>query len=133
MCWISYNEKFQVMKIAKTDIQVYKILKKYQSWIFKRTQYVSLYHRFKYKLDKVYKSKLGVKFLEEYNGLQIEEGLYSFINFEEAYFYRANVSSGSLPWIICKAVIPKGSVYYINEDGEVVSDKLKVTEYAVSQ
>ena len=131
MCWTSYNEEFHVMKIAKTDIQVYKILKKYQSWMFKRTQYVSPYYNFKYKLNKVYNSNLCVEFLEKTNGLQIQKGLHSFINFEEANFYRANASLGGLPWIICKAVIPKGSFYYINEGGEIVSDKLKVTEYAV--
>ena len=115
-------------RTAVNDIQVYKILKERKTRIFNRIKYVSPYYKFKYKLNKVYQSELELDSQTLDGVLMIEKGLHSFINLQHAEYYRAVGGPCCETWIIFKAIIPKGSTYYINEIGEIVSNKLKIVE-----
>lgn len=128
MCWTTRLKEHQVKRIAANDIQVYKILEKRRTWISGRIKYVSPFYNFKYKLNKVYKSRIELDVQTRNDVLTIEKGLHSFTNFQQA---KCCYNIGKLncePWFIFKAIIPKGSIYYVNEDREVVSNKLKIIE-----
>lgn len=128
MCWITRLKEYQVKRIAANDIQVYKILEKRRTWISGLIKYVSPFYNFKYKLNKVYKSRIELDFQTRNGALTIEKGLHSFTNLRHAEGYCAANEPYCKTWLIFKAIIPKGSTYYVNEDGEVVSNKLKIIE-----
>ena len=127
MCWDTRLKEYQIKRTAVNDIQVYKILKERRTWIFNRIKYVSPYYNFKYKLNKVYKSRLELDQTRD-DALMIENGLHSFANLPHAEYYRATGEPYHETWIIFKAIIPKGSTYYINETESIVSNKLKIIE-----
>lgn len=128
MCWVTRLKEYQVKRIAANDIQVYKILEKRRIWISGRIKYVSPFYNFKYKPNKVYKSRIDLDFQTRYDVLIIEKGLHSFTNFQHAKCCHNICKLNCEPWFIFKAIIPKGSTYYVNENGEVVSNKLKIIE-----
>ena len=127
MCWETRLKECQIKRTAVNDIQVYKILKERRTWIFNQIKYVSPYYNFKYKLNKIYKSKLKLDQTRD-DVLMIENGLHSFTHLQHAEYYRAIGEPYCETWIIFKAIIPKGSTYYRNEIGSIVSNKLKVVE-----
>lgn len=126
MCWETRLKEFQIKRTAVNDIQVYKILKERRTWIFNRIKYVSPYYNFKYKLNKTYKSRLELDSQTRDDVLIIENGLHSFTNLQHAEYYRVAGRPPFVTWVIFKAIIPKGSTYYRNEIGEIVSNKLKI-------
>ena len=127
MCWETSLKECQIKRIAVNDIQVYKILKERRTWISNRVKYVSPYYNFKYKLNKIYKSRLELDQIRD-DTLIIENGLHSFTSLQRTEYYRDTCEPYCETWIIFKAIIPKGSVYYKNGAGEIVSNKLKIVE-----
>lgn len=104
---------------ANKNIVVYKILLKS---FFK--EIVSPYWGFVYKLRTLYSTSLSVRQSLHSNKLYlIEAGLHAYTSIDKAkkeivYFNRAT---------IYRCIIPKGSLYYINEkDNEIVSNQLIV-------
>lgn len=105
---------------ASIDMEVYKILSVEKS-IFGKTKFISPCIGFCYKPGKVYHSKLGIT--QTNYSLAIDEGLHCFQNMTSAGIY---ADSFRRPYAIVPAIIPEGTRYYINEDGEIVTEKLKI-------
>lgn len=128
MCWETSLKECQIKRTAVNDIQVYKILKERRTWIFNRIKYVSPYYHFRYKLNKIYESRLKLDSQTQEDILMIENGLHAFTNLHRAEYYRTTTEPYCGTWVIFKAIIPKGSTYYINGMEEIVSNKLKIVE-----
>ena len=138
MCWSTYKNKNKGERTAKEDMLVYKIVKKYKEF-----GYVSYYRGMVYILDKEY-SISNLKAINCPDGKTIiNEGYHSYsaqecnicINhnvisvysknknkLEEDHYEASIPNSDRTAVVVC--VIPKGSIYYKNEHGEIVSDHL---------
>lgn len=138
MCWSTYENNNKRERTAKEDMLVYKIVKKYREF-----GYVSYYMGMEYILDKEY-SINNLKAINcPYGETIINEGYHSYsvqecnicINHNVIYVYSKNknkleedyyeariLNSDRTAVVVC--VIPKGSIYYKNEHGEIVSDHL---------
>ena len=124
MCF--YKTKQSKVLIAKRDIKVYKIGVYANEGIFKPF----FYQAFKYFTNQIVFTE--VKFTDT-----IDWGFHSYINCELVSFYnKVNLySCGKLIlWVsltdsvyLGEFIIPKGAAYCLNNNGEVVSDKLMYT------
>lgn len=123
MCWTAINPSFMRECRASEDIKVYKILLVRKS-IFGKIEFISPCMDFHYKPGKVYHSELGIT--QTNYSLIIEEGLHCFQNMTSAGIYADNLFIGLEPYAIVPAIIPKGTRYYINENREIVTEKLKI-------
>ena len=146
MCWISKNELTKL--IANKDIECYKnfrlgdiIFKQKSIFKFKFgknkiIQLISLFKRYKYipyKKQQIIDLKpIEVYFntcnSEEYfdQGYMIDIGYHSYDAIEIA---RKNIYFGNE--VVIKCIIPKGTEYYINNDNEIVSSTIIVTDQIV--
>lgn len=104
---------------AEVDLTVYKTV------IVKRDGIYSLYLNFIYELNKIYKLR---KPLEIEKGLnEINKGFHSYMLWEDADVMRQLYKLDKIRVAAC--IIPAGSKYYMNkEDGELVSDAIKIVE-----
>ena len=124
MCF--YKTKQSKVLIAKRDIKVYKIGVYAESDSFNPF----FYQEFEYSVNHIVFEK--VKFTDT-----IDWGFHSYINCELVSFYnKVNLySCGKLIlWVsltdsvyLGEFIIPKGAAYCLNNNGEVVSDKLMYT------
>lgn len=129
MCWIS---KERIKRIAKEDIPVFKIVNRDKTSVFRNFLYEE---NTEYSLGKeihVYESGIMHFF--------INEGFHSYCKkCEITYTYSdgffrvidlvGTVLLGRKSLLILECLIPKGATYYINEEGECVSDKLKTLKF----
>ena len=130
MCW--YSPVSPPKRIATEDIPVYKIV--YVSIDGKLI--VSFFQGKEYKLNKTYKIKrLNLEKIKyswpDYECYKIEKGFhsYSYVNEIADEFYKADMYKALYLTLnkyikIMKCIIPKGSIYYVN-DRTVVSDTIK--------
>lgn len=115
MCWIGVCKR----NTAKEDITVYKYLnKKHNSPLLK-------YHYRKNKLcEKVFlEPKSSYKHvIDDCLYIRIHNGYHSYIEMpkEKPFYFPINS-------ILYKFIIPKGSEYYVNTSGEVVSNQIIFT------
>lgn len=141
MCWISYN--IPIKKIATEDITCYKLFsrdavvwKKRKFWfnsqkiIEKFTSLCMEYMYIPYKEN----PKVNLTCLKEIDWMwdnvyhwYIDEGYHSYeildrVRDQKYIYFRT---------IIVKCIIPKGSEYYVNEDHEIVSSNIIVTDKIV--
>ena len=141
MCWTTFI--YPHIQIATENIPVYKIVDKKKGFWFWST-FSSYYYGFTYKLHKRYSEKLG-RIWDPCTGLYaIDEGIHSYHNT----LTRISTSKYGDRWIrsfngeildnYCtlartivkvQGYIPKGSKYYLNEDGEYVSEQIVLTKY----
>lgn len=146
MCWTSRNELTKL--IADKDIECYKNFK-FNGIIFKQKsifnfkigkkkiiQIISLFKKYKYipyKKQQIIdlKFKPIESFYYSYNnykiiGYKIDAGYHSYNTIEIA---RKNIFFGDE--VVIKCIIPKGTEYYINNDNEIVSSTIIVTDQIV--
>lgn len=130
MCWTSYNEPEQL--VAKEDIVVYKTVK-----VHSYSKILSYYRDFPYKLGETYSIDIVTRHLkDEFNDFYfIDQGFNSYnyqlrigvdvlLHINCAYDKSANLYFGkNLFGMLC--IIPKGTEYYINKRGEVISASIK--------
>lgn len=111
---------FPGFKTAREDIKVYKILNKNRLFNI----YKSPYQCTPYILNKEYTSVLcdSISHITE-RVFIVEEGLHTFLNKDDAI---KHCLGGSSSWVVCEAVIPKGSKYAIGVQNDVVSNRLIV-------
>lgn len=144
MCWITYNKPEQV--IASKDIPIYKIMRFEREFLF-RKKFISAFRDFQYKLGETYTGQMGILRLDN----TIEGGRYyidcGFHSYNPLVTYITKGSS-ALPSIAIKCInkpiggfflsdnlvilygyIPRGACYYENENGECVSNAIKLTHY----
>ena len=110
MCFITNKSK---IRLARKNIECYKEVRKVKNYYFKNCCF-SYYQDFKYEYDKIYsgksKLKLFIKWL--FDIYVSSEGYHSYTTSENT-----NI----------KCIIPKWSLYLINEEGtEYVSTSIKV-------
>lgn len=118
MCWISYRKVKE--KIApKEGVVVYKVMSKVMS----RVSSNILRSPFRNKLMKpnVMNEHVDIK-VRSYDSsfYYIEEGYHSFASKELAMSCSIFVPNGK----VCEAIIPKGTIYYVNINREIVSENL---------
>ena len=146
MCWTSRNELIKL--IADKDIECYKNFK-FDDIIFKQksifkfkfgkkkiTQLISLFKEYKYIPYKKQKT-INLKPIEVfyslhnwkcYRGLsyRIDIGYHSYDAIERA---KRSIFFGDE--VVIKCIIPKGAEYYINDNNEIVSSTIIVTDQIV--
>lgn len=125
MCWSFYGNHPK-KRMARTNVVVYKIL------YYNMT---SPFIGFEYHYDIPYRRKLELRYYITCTGRKhwfIQEGLHSFKKFETAKEYQENLSYRTHDdrFFIYTCIIPKGSEYYVNYYGEVVSSGLIVKDSA---
>lgn len=129
MCWITYVSSFVEPQYAETDIDVYKIVRLRRKR-FGRIVFEAPFHDsdFKYKPNKVYYQEMEVvkKVTEEGDFLyqEIHTGLHCLNSSKAVTRYLGNFWNYNLTLV--RAVIPKGTKYFINESGEIVTERLKI-------
>lgn len=116
MCLTPHTERLT----ASHDIIVYKVLLKHESKL------IAPFHYFEYSINEtVYRTD----FTESAFG-EIEGGFHSVFNISYALGYQHLLKSNhwNREYVICKAIIPKGTIYIKGCNGDVVSLALKITE-----
>lgn len=152
MCWIICQEKAPRVRIAKEDIKVYKILMVQKCGNDLCKYSAPYYEKFFYEIGKVYSTdKMEVRYAyEDFPCFLIDYGFHSYspdckvdISYICAYgrynkiiriYPRKSVKGGLDFWMesperafgIFEATIPAGSRYYINPNGEMVSNCFRV-------
>lgn len=131
MCWICNNKPEQL--VAKEDITVYKVVQ-----VYPNGKILSYFHDFPYKLGEIYNTTIAVKhFKDYYNDFYfIEQGLHSY-NYDleigiDPFIVTTTLTDSSgaryygigIYGVLC--IIPKGTEYYVNELGDVVSTRIKL-------
>ena len=139
MCWTCCIENLKA-QIAKEDINVYKIVRKAN-----KESCVSLFIEYTYYKNSIHPSLvLEVKVESSYSFAKIEEGYYSYSSVSFVCDSVASEVNGPLsktvqcgnsekvlsinnPFYLATFVIPKNSVFFINEEGVIVSNKIRYT------
>lgn len=106
--------------IASHDIIVYKVLLKRESKL------IAPFHYFEYSINEIVTK---ADFTENAFG-EIEAGFHTVFNMDRAlaYQYLLKANHYYREYVICKAIIPKGTVYIEGCDNDIVSLALKITE-----
>ena len=130
MCWTIY--KFPKRKKAKKDVPIFKVLRKHQRAFF--------YPEFKYTLGKKYKTNIRnylsilYEYMIDYN-VDVNKAFHSYsgdlkldITESDATIHLKNgrfeIYHDYEQPVVAYGVIPKGTTYYVNEKGEIVSNKI---------
>lgn len=129
MCWVSEEKPERL--VAKEDITVYKIVQ-----IFPDSKIYSYYNEFPYELGKIYNTDITIKYVQ--NSCEyyfIENGFHSY-NYNPDIGFDINLKNN----IVCDkggavyrgpgvmgmlCIIPKGTEYYLNTCGDIVSTSIK--------
>lgn len=136
MCWTCCIENLKA-QIAKEDINVYKVVKKAD-----KESCISLFIEYTYLKNIQPSLTLKVIIEPRSNFAKIEEGYYSYSSVSfvcdsvrrsiDGKLYKAMQCGNRKemlrvdnPFYLATFVIPAGSVYFINEDGVIVSNKIR--------
>lgn len=130
MCW--KTRKTPIKQIAESDLKVYKILKYVENYI------ISPIRGFIWELNKTYKTELDNPnyYIDERRNV-INCGFHSLLDSPKLhrtmffasriwYIKSSDIMLYSPNEYVFEAIIPKGSEYYENENGEIVSNQLKI-------
>ena len=139
MCWTCNINKLKA-QIAKEDINVYKIVRKAD-----KESCVSLFIGYTYYKNSIHPSRiLEVRVGSSYSFAEIKEGYHSYssVNFVCDSIV-PSIFGGCVKTIQCgnsdrifrvdnslylaTFIIPSGYVYFTNEEGEIVSNKIRYT------
>ena len=123
MCWIG---NLSDRRIANRDKVVYKVFIKSREGELK-----SAFREMPYKRNTLYETKFEIAagFVEDRKVIFIGAGFHSFETFTGAckLISTRSYHKCGIPLVIIKCIIPKGSIYYINSEMVVVSNKIIVT------
>jgi hypothetical protein len=131
MCWVCLEKP--VKKVAEEDIAVYKIFTLKRDVPGGLTIITSPIYKLDWQLGTTYHEEINL--LEDLQGYVIYEGLHSCMGHpipsytlwklnDRAVMFRGRFEIQEA----LKCTIPKGSTYYVNTDGLVVSDTLIVDD-----
>ena len=139
MCWVCDIKNLKA-QIAKEDINVYKIVRKAN-----KESCVSLFMDYTYYKNSIHPFLvLEVRVESSYSFAKIEKGYYSYSSVSFVCDSIASEVNGPLsktvqcgnsekvlsinnPFYLATFVIPKNSVFFINEEGVIVSNKIRYT------
>lgn len=142
MCWLSKKKK--AARIAVEDILVYKVMYRKPN----NGRFRSLYRRMDYEPEKIYWTDVNPISIDSplYPEMMIDKGFHSYsmdktmatkdkyhiviYNMENNEIVDSIFFSDNL--VIAKCIIPKGSKYYKNDLGEIVSDQIIITGEAIA-
>ena len=148
MCWTAIEEKDRICRVAENDIRIFKIVDKIgDSMVY--TPYYYYWTLRKYGLDWEYYTKMGERILNN-GGVIVDRGFHSYSRKkccvkEGMSCYSVFKKGGGELWhsfefstegktCVLWGIVPKGSRYYENADGEIVSERIKLTrEYMVAE
>ena len=135
MCWST--KKPAVLKMAEKDIAVFKVVEQVDEKL------LSYCKGFPYEIGKLYETRIGDRKVK-CGRLCIEEGFHSYSNkckwkpLDQITDTIHKVTFGNCVLAIdisilyehvkVNCIIPKGALYYENEHGEIVSDKIIIKE-----
>ena len=137
MCWIGETVEEKTMKVASSDIRVRKVLNKDGDNVYSSP--ISKFYTnkvFTWKMGCEYKTQLS-RTERSYGYFLINNGFHScqkigMYKSKSKYIkYYWGINSKSLIMrkndghVLCDFVIPKGAQYYVNADGEYVSDRIR--------
>ena len=121
MCLITNNlHKY----IAEKDIVCYKIVN------LRGNEITSYWFEFPYELNRKYTTQVLQPIPAPYDNIRIEKGFHSYRNL---YTAKGDIWLSlieSLPKVIVKCIVPKGSEHYINSQ-EMVSNQIIIVEICV--
>ena len=132
MCWVGK----EVECIAEKDIVTFKLLN------IHKKELRSYYRSFLYKLNTLYETRLE-KQISNNDTIEISEGFHSYdikclVDKSYGLYGVFSAKEGEKDWYIesvstpdvvfVKSIIPKGSIYFRNIDGEIVSNKIIIKE-----
>lgn len=132
MCLITTQEK---CKIANKDIICYKLV------LEGKHKFVSVYFPFSWEPNKVYKQELNVEktiyyqvfdtlvenhYLREYLNSYNKPELISVTNGFHAAKEKKRFNNDNWVGVMAEVIIPKGSEYYEDETGLIVSNQMKI-------
>jgi hypothetical protein len=136
MCWAGKNNP----QIAKEDIKVFKVVIAGNNNSF----FCSIYYKFMYRLGFVYSSRIKKKLFDSAQ-IKITKGIHSYSKYckiaasKDLLFIRNRMNNEASIDVFSKyylfsqqdfyrleCIIPKRSAYYENENGEIVSSRLKI-------
>ena len=139
MCWTGMTSREKTPRVAKKDIPVYKMV------LGNDNCYHAYYHGFEYKPRQEYQTGIEpIMPLEGISGIvNINSGFHSYdvkdtmvttkrILYGPLYYNVENTISGHVLEIYhikthkLNCVIPAGATYYKNNNGEYVSDRIRV-------
>ena len=139
MCWTSDTNP--IPKTADKDIICYKIfsiedikykVKKFLGITFRKEsikELYSLYKEYKY-IPYAANPKVTINY-RKYNGIyswwSIDKGYHSYSTLDQAELKRIPKLE-----LIVECVIPKGSIYYLNENNEIVSSDIIITDKVIN-
>ena len=141
MCWVTKNKKFIKKRIAKEDIFVKKLMSKSMDTKFVESPCFNMVWEFG-RCEK-YREKIAILKaldLDKKLAYVIQPGFHSLsptcnvkkINQNAVAFYESKKVFSFFDYnnsfILVDAKIPKGSIYYENEQGEIVSNKLIILQ-----
>lgn len=119
MCWIS--DKLPVRRVARKDTYVYKIV------VGGNTGCTSAVRNLYYEYNKIYTQEkpINVMLLKLSKQWMIEKGFHSYKTYSKAKeeYYKLDFPY----YTIVQCIIPKGSTFYENENGEIVSDSIVIS------
>lgn len=137
MCWIAIEEKDRICRVAENDIRIFKIVDKIGDSMVYTPYYWTL--RETYSLGWEYYTKMGERILSK-GGVIVDRGFHSYSKkkcfvMEGMSCYNVFKKGGGELWnsfafstegktCVLWGIVPKGSRYYENADGEIVSDHL---------
>lgn len=113
MCWISEELN---KRVANCDITVYKVV------ISNTSSVMSLFRGFEYRFNKTYKESFIIR---SYDSMYIiTKGFHSYrtksqVLYENQFYCME----------IVKCILPKGTIYYINNFDEIVSNQIRIIGY----
>lgn len=134
MCWISRNTENKRKKIATEDIPVFKIV----NYNTNSGKICAYYRHCEYTIGETYGGNhiKPIKMLDEF--LKIENGFHSYSNsciiippsLYRGFLVESKMHVGIDIYYgndikLMRCIIPQGTEYYENENGEIVSEKLK--------
>lgn len=132
MCWFAYNIEELNPKIAEDNIPVEKLVK-----VTGKDTCRSAYFGFSYKMNNIYKKDIQRIYRGITNGIHSYKGCKFLIKDRSIIVCSRNPVRtldslsiincfyGNMNMGIMSCIIPKGSIYYENERGEVVSNAIK--------
>lgn len=141
MCWDGKDKK----QIAEKDIAVFKIVRKKKSLLKERNTFLSYYYQKHWNLNKKQESEIVKQQSNYKDSIEIHIGLHSYDSsmirivkdhmIFQIYSYISPVPLDSFLYTEnlykMDCIIPKGSIYYENEHGEIVSDVLIPTKFTL--
>lgn len=107
-------------KKARKDIKVFKVLE--LNGLFLHSIYYGKDRC--WAVNWIYKNSIKgiVSFKnKEIHTIEVSEGFHSYVEFH-------NIILIHKDYVVCEAIIPKGSKYYLGTEGDIVSNQLKITK-----